>query len=429
MKFELHPPDAVKNFNEKADILLSELVPFSPKSFNTNKGSFRPNYPISSNFGKNDNRAVVKLIGYFKHNEQLIGLRKESHKKVEQLARDLQGKKALKEKVSIDLVTELIFSWMEKRYKNLTDSPFVDYVLVESEASIQDLEIWIPLAELYIQSEIKIGKITLKTIKKEMFERWRTVIKNANPADDDEIQAFDKEQNKIQGLAAATMKVNAEPIRAFEIALEETEKSIGLLRFFSPANFNPEITSYLTVLGKEKMEMTKHLILKNGDLVGISEAFVDKKISPWVMDDNQLSLFRQDGLDILSEILVQENRTDFQKKLLESLLLYSRSSLMVNLSDKLVYILVALESILLKDGKEPIQSKIADRMAIFIGINKQEKLSIVNNFIKAYGLRSSFIHHGYTVEDLETLKEFMLNTWMFFGQLIQNVLCGMINKK
>lgn len=91
---------------------------------------------------------------------------------------------------------------------------------------------------------------------------------------------------------------------------------------------------------------------------------------------------------------------------------------MKNPSDKLVYILVALESFLL--GNESIQNTISDGMAYFISSNKQERISIVENLKKAYGLRSKFIHHGETIEDLETLKEFMLNVWMFFSLVIQN---------
>lgn len=423
MKLELHS-GAVKNFNEKAEILLLELVPIPSKSFNNND-SYRPDFFISGSFGEKDNQTVVKLKYSFKHNDQLIGLRdKKSYKKIVQLAEGLQRTEPLQEKVSVSLLTDLVLEWMEDKYKNISTSSMVDYVLNKSEASIQELEIWIPIAELSVQSEIKIGSVTLKTVKKEMFEYWRTVIENEteneNPANASKIQIINEEQKKIQGLAVASMKVNAEPTRAFEIALGETEKSIGVLRCFSPSNFNPEKTSHCTVLGKENLERTNHLILKESNLFMICNGFVEKNIQPWIINDNQLSLFKQNGLDILSEILVQKNRTKFQEKLLDSFLLYSRNSLMTNLSDRLVYIFVALESILLKNEKESIQSNIADRMAIFIGINKDEKISIVKNFIKAYDLRSKFIHHGHTVKDLDTLNEFMLNTWMFFSKLIQN---------
>lgn len=286
--------------------------------------------------------------------------------------------------------------------------------------SIKEFEMWIPIAELYIQSEIKIGRVTLKTIKKEMFECWRPAIINANPADDDKIQKFDTEQKQIIGLATATMKVNAEPIRAFEIALEETEKSIGLLRCFSPSNFDPEKTSHCVVFGKENLESTKHLIFQDNKLVQISHATVDKNNPLWIIDDEQLSLLQNAGLEILSDILTIENRTEFHQRLLSSLKWYSNSSLMKNPSDKLVYIFVALESFLLRNKDEPIQNIMGEAMAFFISSNRQERVSIVTNLKEAYRLRSKFVHHGKTIEDLKILREFMLNAWTFFSLLIQN---------
>lgn len=417
MKLELHP-NAVKNFNEKADILLSELVPISSESFHIKKDSFRPNFPISGNFGKKDDQIVVEFKDVFKHKDQLISI-KGCSEKIEQLSRKMQKTKALYEMVSVTFLTNLVSNWMKDKYKNVTDESMVDYVLSKSEANIQELEIWIPIAELFIQSEIKIGRVTLKTIKNEMFESWRTVMKNANPADDVKIQTFDNEHKKVQGFAATTLKVNAEPIRAFEIALEETEKSIGLLRCFSPSNYFPEKTSRCVVFGKENLESIKHLVLKEGILVQISNAIVDKRIQPWIIDDVKLSVIQKAGLEIMSNILALEKRTEFQQRLLSSLKWYSNSSLMKNPSDKLVYIFVALESFLLRSENEPIQNIMGDTMAFTISSDKQERVSIVKNIKDAYKLRSKFVHHGKTIEDLETLKKFMLNACTFFSLLMQ----------
>ncbi len=413
------PPDAIKYFNEEANLLLAEPVSVPSKSFSICKDSFRPNFFISGNFGKKDDLSVVEFKEIFKHKDQLISL-KESSKKIGLLSQKMQRRKELHEWVSITLLTNLVYNWIKDKYKNLTDLSMVDYVLGKSEESIEELEIWIPIAELYVQSEFKIGRVTLRTIKKELFECWRTAIMNSNPADNEKIQNFDEEQNKIQGLAAATMKLEAEPIRAFEIALEETEKSIGLLRCFSPSNYNPEKTSRCVVFGKENLETTKHLVFQDDNLVQISHASVDKNNPSWKIDDVQHSMLQNAGLEILSDILIQEKRTEFQERLLFSLKWYSNSSLMKNPSDKLVYIFVALESFLLRSETEPIQNIIGDAMAFFISSNRQERVSIVTNLKKVYHLRSKFVHHGKTIEDLETLKEFMLNAWMFFSLLIQN---------
>lgn len=144
-----------------------------------------------------------------------------------------------------------------------------------------------------------------------------------------------------------------------------------------------------------------------------------------IIDNEKISLFKNCGFEILSDILAREdrNRKEFQQRLLSSLKWYSNSSLMKNPSDKLVYIFVALESLLLRGKDEPIQNIMGDTMAFLISSNRDERLSIVKNLKDAYSLRSKFVHHGKPIKDfkdLETLKEFMKNAWMFFSFLIQN---------
>lgn len=429
MKLELHP-EAVKNFNNKSTILLEELstkIKSIPQNF---KNSFKPNIFIPNIISGNNIIGEIKtclvdysgseVAKYFVSNNKQIGLYGDSYQKFSMISENFQKTKGLYDKVSIKLLKDLIFEWIKDKYNSTTDLSMVEYVLNKCEEHIQEFEIWIPIAMLHIQSEIKIGRITLKTITKEILDRWCSDVENKSPSNNHKIhEYFDNEQKVLQGLAASIIKLIAEPQRAFEIALEETEKSIGVLRLFSPSIILPEITSYCTVLGKENQESLKCFILKEKKYYQSTSALVDKSNKPWIIGDSDLSMFKE-ILDILDNLLARTNITEFQDKVLDSLLLYSRSTLAKNLADKLVYILVALESILLKNENEPIQQNIGERIAFFIGETADERKSIISNLKKAYNLRSLFIHHGHTVEDLETLKEFMLNVWTFFCLFIQN---------
>ncbi len=123
---------------------------------------------------------------------------------------------------------------------------------------------------------------------------------------------------------------------------------------------------------------------------------------------------------MLDELLKAEQFTDFQRDLFDALLLYSRSSLQKELADKLVYILVTMESMLLKNSNEPIQQNISERLAIFIGNSIQEKQEIIKVVKDIYALRSAFIHHGHGVSDVDIMTTFMKHTRTFFHQLILN---------
>jgi hypothetical protein len=89
-------------------------------------------------------------------------------------------------------------------------------------------------------------------------------------------------------------------------------------------------------------------------------------------------------------------------------------------ADKLVYIFVALESMLLRNSNEPLGKNIGERMAFLIGNSLESRKAVVANVDAIYEIRSSFLHHGEHVEDLEVFSTFMLNAWTCFTVLLEN---------
>jgi hypothetical protein len=67
------------------------------------------------------------------------------------------------------------------------------------------------------------------------------------------------------------------------------------------------------------------------------------------------------------------------------------------------------------------QKNIGERMAFLIGDSLESRKAVVANVDEIYKLRSSFIHHGGSVEEVELLSTFMLNAWTCFSVLLENV--------
>ena len=426
---EVHP-DAAANFDEKANSLLLELGPVPPRTPAT--PPFRSDPFVAAHITDADILGEVRLglvdgvgaeVGkHFIDGGRIIGLEGEAFKRLIKISEGLQRTKELKEKVSTDLITNLIFDWMRQRYQKRTNLSMVKYVLEKAAQAIRDQEIWIPIAELRIQSDFRIGKITLRSITSEMFERWVEDANRAEPQHRKNLQELlERERKKFQSLAAATITLTAEPERARQLAFEETEDAIALLRFFSVANQSPELVSYCTVLGKGSRQTTTHLTIRNGQLVGINSRVVDRAPSEWNISESDVALFNNAGLEALSRVLRNEDRSSYQQRVLDALLLYSRSCLAKELPDKLIYILVPLESIFLKNEAEPVQQTIAERIAFFMADRASERRRIIGIVKEAYSFRSSFLHHGKSVEDVETLRVFMRTAWECFCYLIQNM--------
>jgi hypothetical protein len=310
---------------------------------------------------------------------------------------------------------------MRKRYDGSTAVEMTDYLLEESQQRVQELTFWIPIAFTYLETSLKIGKVEFKTITPRLFDPLRAAIRASQSQNMDQaIAGIDEQQKRLQGLVAATITLYAEPHRAWEIAREETERSLAVLRFFAPANLLPGVTSYCTPLGKENLEQDYYLIFQSEDSLSVTQSVSDKSFKDWILDSKQLARFRSVGLDTLSQLLANDQRSNFQEDLLNAVLLYSRSALATNPAEKLMAIFAALDSFLLKDESEIVQQTVADRIAFCVGSRSDERRSIVRTVKAAYGLRSRFIHHGQTVEDLDTTQEFLLIVWRFFLCLVLN---------
>lgn len=428
MQLELHP-DAAKNFDAKAEELVSKLIP-DPYARQRPEGAFEPGILIHEmpkvtevvNTGYVSPLGGHEIAKYFWDGSQNIGLFDEGYKDLVRLAERIQKNKSIRDRVSLKLLIDLIFRWVAAKHLQTTDEAMTAQVLAECEEKLQEIELWIPIAMLGVQSELTIGKVTLKTITKEMLEPWFSALAD-NAIDNTKVQIearSDKWRREFQGFAAATIKLFAEPQRASEIALEETEKAVALLRFFSPAGHIPEPISYCVIRGKENWEGTNQFTVEDGMIVGFSEQSVDHASPYWVLDDGYIADIETDGLSKLKSLLNREKLTEYQEALLDSVLLYSKAALAKDPAEKLIAIIVALESFLLKDSNEPIQQNLAERIAFLFRIPANKRREKKQQVIKAYALRSSFIHHGHSIgtDEMDTLREFMMTAWTSFLILI-----------
>ena len=332
----------------------------------------------------------------------------------------------MKEAVSFETLSNQLFDWVITKSVNKNNLSMTDYVISECEKLIEESEIWIPISALHIQSEFEIGKVTFKTISREMLDEWERSTRSAIPnmTDDANVKLgarFIKHRKEMQGFAAATIKVTAEKQRAYEIAYEEANTAISLLRVFAPMNYSPTTTCYCAPLGKQHVDGQTILLVKNENIVGLNSRISGNSPEPWFLDDRELFDCAKCGLGVVSNWAKEGRKTDFQESLFSALLLYSRSSLAKEISDKLVYILVSLESMLLRDQNEPIQDNLSSRMALLSDKTPQERKEIVQNVKRIYSIRSQFIHHGQNVdtEHLIDIETFMGNAWLTIGKLIQ----------
>lgn len=422
MKLEIHQK-AKDNFNSKIEELKLKLQYRDfPKQEQINVNS---NTHIA---GEINRAAIIGEMKYFWHDdsgriearafrdkERLLGLFDEDYKELARIAEGMQKAISPKNVIGTEKISELIFEWIKEKYRGEDISGMVEFVLAETENEISEFEIWIPISHLFIGAPFSLGKITFKAITKKMMDEYEESWLSKVPNEEDRQKIhfkFEQKRSQMQSLAVATIKVKAESQKAYETALEEAEKAVSILRFYSPIILHPNKICYVAPLGKQHMDSNYYFFVEDGKFTTYHSGFSDNLIEHWNLPKNKLAELMKAGLKILSDLLNQETLTDFQRKLLDGIFLFTKGILAKGISDRLVYIFVALETVFLKDNSEYIQDNVSLRMA-YLQPEVAKRKDIISNFKATYKLRSSIVHHGANIgiDELETLKVFMANAW------------------
>jgi len=432
MKLNIHS-QAISNFNERGLSILSSCKESnSQQSTQIGRSRFPDMYTSGTitekdivgeiEFGQRDSSG--KSIGrYFVHQKSQFGLEEDGHKHFIKLCESIQ--KAIKPSsvISRAAIEDQVFAWVRDRFRGNTRVELIEYILPKLETEVLELEVWVPIAQLRVESDIHIGNIVIRPMTEEVINQWRdTLLSQIQNKENEQVTEFfgEKFRKRFQGWPAGVTKLIAEPIAAREIAFRETERSLAMLRMFSVSALTPKITCYSTIMGRENIESITTFIFKNNLFASSNQGSVDYGQRPWNLDKNSAIEVFEMGLGILSELLRNTKLAGFQESILDSVTLYSQATCEKDLSSKLVYLLSALEGILLKNDTESIQQNLGERIATLIGKELEDKKDIIRNIKTTYGLRSRFLHHAHTIDDYSELEKFMLNAWRAMNIVIEN---------
>src|SRR6266496_894347 len=434
MNFEL-PSETARSIDEQALTFIASLA-LEPEKPNDPKGTFHPNYlrsvatiasqelptgPIQPTIGPDG----YEVARFFPDLNPPIGLSENNHESFIRLCRSLYEAARLNSAVSETFVVDRCFEWLRERHLDSTGFGMTEFLLDQCERHVITQEVWIPLIGLEVEKNLALGKVVFKPIRQADWKRWLSDWQVRQPGEIPALRQFllgvHTERN-----TAAVYRTIAEPIKAVESAIEHTEEALDVLRYFSPSNRYPSTPEFSSIAGREPVNRPKHLMLQNGDLISAGTTITRLRAQhPWRIDDLLLSKMRGVRFDTLASLLdkTADDRTELQNDFVKALAIYSKSCIAQDLTDKLLYAVLTLESVLLKDESESLQKHIGERMAFMTGKSLEARLEIVSNYKKAYALRSRAVHHGrqVTEEQLDILEQFIPNAWFTLNWIVEKL--------
>jgi hypothetical protein len=427
MRFDLHP-DAVASFTAQSQAIADRvrLKEHPPESAKT---GFKIDAYVGHALTADDLRGPVEVssndangnrVSRFRtEGDKLIGLGESDYPQLEKLARSIQKASAFRNTVSVQFIEDALFRWCLKMCQQTSTQSACEFIIEEASASVREIETWIPIYSLYVQTPFNVGPVVYKTITREMLDVWQQGIRAEAGDSPKVLEALERRRKELQGLAAGVVSVLAEPIRAAEIAAERVDSAAALLRLFAPANFDPRQLSYCVPLGSHQREGHHYLTVKDGKIVREIRGVSPRGTDPWVIEDAVLREFQSSGLTAISDLFAKEPKSELENVVLDALFLYSKASLVPETAEKLLYIFPALESILLLNESEAITQNIGERLAFLVGSDPDSRLRVKKVVAEAYAVRSSFVHHGERVEDFD-LTELLMAAWNGLHAMVGN---------
>jgi hypothetical protein len=415
-------PDAEKRFNElgaklRASVRVLKRTPVE-------QHTFCAPYPAAAIKSEDVIGAVAMTdricdelgneVGWaWKQQDKYVGLIGEAYQELKTLAKGLEKTSSLRGRVHVQFLVDEIGSWLQAPVSECAE-PLITHLSKRCQTAILEHEIWVPLFRVHSSQEFSIGDVRFRTISTPMMEQFFAARAN-QPLPEVARQRLDRLRSQLQGNIAACFTVTAEKTAAQAKARAMAYDAIALLRFLSPVNWTIGTQSYCLPLGRERIEKPMELFVDNDEVTMISEAALKSGAAFWEIDRE---LQRCPGLLELLHSLASNHSGDFRRQLYDAMLLYSRNSTASEVADRLVFVLVSIESMLLKDSNEPITKNIGERMAFLIGKSLEERKAIIQNVDATYAIRSKFIHHGNSVEDSDTIERFFDHSWQCFHLML-----------
>lgn len=366
----------------------------------------------------------IATTRFFRDQGKRYGYTQANYAIVHQLVESIRRNPKISARLSRSYVENKLFEWSRIGFKHQghSDRSFCSFLQDAASNDVREHQLWIPIANLHVVESIPFGGVEIRPITKLLMDVWEQKFLDEYPGDRAKAeQYYPRLRTKFQGYAAVFTRIVAEPERAFERALEQAERITTFLAVFSIGALAPDIRCISVVKGSEHVRQASIFMTERSESAHLWERALDHaEMRPWILNREEIERLRRIGFDELSHLLCVERPNDFQRALLSALALYAKAAFAREAVDKIVYALASLESLLLKDKREPIQQNLGERMAFFVSQDGLERREIIDRVRRAYGMRSDYLHHGENEEQREGTKDFLLRVWAFYMQVLAN---------
>lgn len=275
---------------------------------------------------------------------------------------------------------------------------------LKAESYSVEQTIYVPLdgIVMYEVDELSLGKIQLKKITEvvldEVLEATRTILRaTRNSPEEQETFIRENEENLSEiflDRICAVCRVVAEPHKAKELAQQETQIALDLLRYSIPALYRRQDIVRIGFLSQVPSSFQPTLVLSCTGYV----LHRDRPTLPYELSPVNLETLRRIGVFQFSELLESpyEELNDFERTLLKGVHWFARSQTQIETENEFLNLVTCLETFFTREKGEPISNSIAEGIAFVLSEDLTKRKHLKKRVKELHNLRSEVSHGGHS---------------------------------
>jgi hypothetical protein len=253
--------------------------------------------------------------------------------------------------------------------------------------------------ELTDVDELRFGEVVLK----KMTEEQKAEIIGGLDAEEDKERFL----ARVRSVPFAEMVVEAEPIKAWEVAVGRLRDVLDLLRYSIPFLSDEDLDSDINLLGLNRF--SPPLVAVHGGKV--EDLFGSFRNLPTSLEISWEAVRKMEDANFVeaAEFAGKEEKTQLERKVLRGIQWASDSQSQREPDNKVLSLIIALECLLPSTRRGGTRSWTAEGAALLLGPDQSARKGIRNRIHGLYTKRNNIVHGGesekITADDVVWLRK------------------------
>lgn len=314
-------------------------------------------------------------------------------------------KESIKKQISYDLVESTCFNWLINTFKNEEKKEFVDYFLNVLNENCRTYWFFFPILFLEIEKGFLSGKVKVDFLTDKDFDSFKSKLNLPNET----IENY-KKQYSGQVMASVALgkydRTKAE-LRALEICGLAIDVVKMYCRTVDDLTFMTDFDIEYRVKLNPSMNFLSMEIEMDGEAINPKDllSHIHRNANHFILSKIYLQMMLTNGFGLVSNFIAKPTDNEVGRLIRQSIQLYAFAMSTSDMHRRVVDLFTIIESFLIKDENEPIQSSIIKYFPKIVTGKLEDRTLIKKILPEMYAVRSAMVHHGKRKEiDINNLR-------------------------